>query len=89
LVFPLVLINMVPSSVNFLTVLVASILTTCAAQHYMCCPTLHVLPNITCAAQHYMCCPTLHVLPNISCAAQHYMCCPTLHVLPNVIFVIL
>jgi hypothetical protein len=31
---------------------------TCAAQHYMCCPTLHVLPNITCAAQHYMCCPT-------------------------------
>jgi hypothetical protein len=26
-------------SVNFLTVLVESILITCAAQHYMCCPT--------------------------------------------------
>jgi hypothetical protein len=53
-----------------LTVFAASILITCAAQHYMCCPTLHLLPNITFAAQHYICCPTLHVLPNITCAAQ-------------------
>jgi hypothetical protein len=38
-----------------LTVLAASILITCAAQHYMGCPTLHGLPNITRAAQRNLC----------------------------------
>jgi hypothetical protein len=63
LVSLLVLINTVPIHLIFFTVLFASILITCAAQHHMCCPTSHVLPNITCAAQHYMCRPTLHVPP--------------------------